>query len=337
MKKMIIKLLTVFFLSFSIMGCAKPENKTNEKIVLNDHLNREVVLDKPAETIVSTYYITTTTLIALDAQEQLVGVEMKADERDIYKLAAPEILSLPAMGNKKNFNIEECAKLNPDLVVLPMGLKEYVSQLEKLNIPVLVINPETMDNFLSGVELLAKASGHEERAQQLLADYQRISSIVDNKTSGVQDEKRVYFSSGNSILRAASSDMFQNELIQAARGSSVTSDIEGMNWSEISAEALLQMNPSYVFVENHADSLINEFSQDERFATIEAVKNQQVYSFPSSIDTWDTPSPTSILGIYWMSSILYPDLIDMEEVESEAVAFYKKYFNLEVSAEQLGI
>lgn len=335
--KKLVSLFCVLSMIFVIGGCTKEEVKEPSEIVLKDHLNREVILEKPAKTIVSSYYIPTTTLIALGAEDQLVGVEMKANEREIYQLAAPQLLDLPAMGNKKNFNIEECAKLQPDLVILPMSLKDYVAQLEELDIAVVVLNPETMDGFWDSVALLGKASGHDKKAKELHSYYEEQLSNIDEALEEVDVNKNVYFSSGSDLLMSATSTMFQSEIIKKAKGINIVDDLEGGNWSAIAAETLIKENPSYIFVENNSSSYIESLYQDARFNGLDAFKNKQVYTFPSNIDTWDTPAPSSILGIMWMSSILYPEMIDMEMVKEEAISFYDNFFGIEVSEEQLGL
>lgn len=307
------------------------------QIILTDHIGREVTLAKPAETIVSCYYISTTTLIALGAEDQLVGVEMKAEERELYKLAAPEVVMLPAMGNKKNFNLEECAKLNPELVVLPMGLKDYASQLEELEIPAVVVNPENRESFLDMVAMLGKAAGHEETAESILSYYNKVQKDVAEKLGDITALRQVYFASGDDVLRSATAEMFQYEVVTAAGGEAVFSELSGNGWTEISAEQLHLFDPEYIFMENRSEEKVAEVLGDSAYASLHAVENGNVFAFPSKIETWDTPGASSVLGILWMSSVLYPEKISMDEVAEEAAAFYQKFFDIEVTAEQLGL
>ena len=51
-------------------------------------------------------------MIALGLDDKLVGVEAKADKRNIYKLSAPELTSLPSVGTAKEFDLEGCAALS---------------------------------------------------------------------------------------------------------------------------------------------------------------------------------------------------------------------------------
>ena len=48
----------------------------------------------------------------------------KADSRPIYAMSAPELLALPDVGTAKEFNMEGCIALEPDLVILPARLRD---------------------------------------------------------------------------------------------------------------------------------------------------------------------------------------------------------------------
>lgn len=52
-------------------------------------------------------------------QDELVGVEAKADKRTLYSLSAPELQSLPSIGTAKEFDLEGCAALTPTLSSCP--------------------------------------------------------------------------------------------------------------------------------------------------------------------------------------------------------------------------
>lgn len=52
-------------------------SQQDSQIVLTDQAGREVVLDHPAQTVVSCYYITTYATIALGVQDRVVGLEKR--------------------------------------------------------------------------------------------------------------------------------------------------------------------------------------------------------------------------------------------------------------------
>ena len=305
---------------------------TSEKtgISFTDHAGRTVTLDEPAEKVVSVYYLSTSLLAAIGAEDKIVGIEMKADTRALYKEAFPEFLELPAVGSGKGVNVEETAALEPDLVVLPISLKDSAEQFEQLDIPVAVINPETMDTFLETVDFLGMATGCEEKARQLIAYYKEVMEDVSERTANLEDKPSVYIA-GSDMLHTAGSGMYQNDLIEMAGGVNVAASIEDSQWADISAEQLVTWNPDKIYLVSYSDYTRDEFVSDERFASLDAVKNADscVTVFPGELEPWDYPTASSVLGILWLANQLHPDVVTAEEVETATAEFYQTYFGIE--------
>ena len=78
-------------------------------LTVKDQLGNEVTLEHAAERIVSGYYISSSTCIALGLKDKLVATEEKIDKRPIYKLAAPELIgNVGNVGSAKAFDLEAC-------------------------------------------------------------------------------------------------------------------------------------------------------------------------------------------------------------------------------------
>lgn len=75
----------------------------------------------------------------------------------------------------------------------------------------------------------------------------------------------------------------------------------------------------------YGQSLPKDILKDRGLAMVKAVSGRQVYTFPSYIDSWDLPSPESILGIMWLANILYPGEIEFD-MEKEAKGFYTRFY-----------
>ena len=99
------------------------QSQQSSDIVLTDQAGREVTLEGPAQTLVSCYYITSYATIALGVDDR-VGLENKPESRPIYQMAAPELLEQASVGSLKEFNVEACAALDPDLVIMPLKLQD---------------------------------------------------------------------------------------------------------------------------------------------------------------------------------------------------------------------
>ncbi len=327
MKKMM-KMLTILCLCFSLVACGNSQTETTGSFTIEDQAGREITFEEPAETAASGYYIATTTLIGLGCEDALVGVEMKADTRKIYSEAAPQVLDLPALGNKKSFNVEECAAADPDVVFLPVSLKDYVDQLEDLDIKVILLNPETEESYVEAVEIIAKVMGKEDISEKYFSYREELLK----KYIKEQDEKQSVYFAGSNILEAAGSDMFQSELISDAQGSYVFEDSlkEISTWQTINVEELIKADPAYIFIEQGGIT-IDDVLNDPALSELTAVKNNQVYIFPSDLETWDTPNLSSCLGTLWMYAILYPEAVSMEDVAKEANAFYQQFYDFDAA------
>lgn len=333
MKKWI-KLCMIFCMTLSLAACGeskkKQESPKNEGFTIVDQAGRKVHFEQPAHKVVSAYYISTSTIIGLGKKDTLVGVEMKADTRAIYKQAAPKVSKLPAMGNKKSFNVEACAKANPDVVFLPIALESYVSKLEKLDMKVVLLQPETSQSYDEAVQLIAKILGAEKQADAYSA-YRK--KLYDTYIKKVDQKKRVYMA-GSQLLEGAGKDMFQNDLL--ARAQAINAYQEGgKGWSEIGKETLLKMNPDVVFLEQ-GEANSSELMKEAAFAHMKAVQDKQVYTFPSTLETWDTPNLSSCLGVLWAYATLYPDRLSLQDVKKEAVKFYQTFYDIDVDPDSFG-
>ena len=318
---------------------SKTETLSEEEtgaITVTDQSGRKVTLDAPAERIVSSYYISTALLIALGCENKLAGIEMKGDTRPLYQMAAPQLLELPAVGSGKGINIEETAALDPDVVILPKRLEESAAAFEALEIPVVIVNPETQDEFEDCVALLAEITGTEATGEELLNYCHEKMEFASQLTKDAE-KPSVYLASGSDYLSTCTSKMYQNDLITMAGGTSVSAELEDNYWAAVSAEQLAAWNPDYIFAVSYAEYGLDSFTESEALAEVEAVKKEQVFTFPSKIEAWDYPTPSSVLGVLWLTHVLHPDLYSEEEYKEEATEFYQKFFDISVSDEDLGL
>lgn len=337
MKKKLLLLVLVFVMAVTT-ACGNTGNKETDKqgqeqqeqaiaypITVTDQLGREVVIEEKPETIVSGYYISTSLLIALGQKDKLVGVEAKAGSRPIYSLSAPEIIELPNVGTAKEFDLEGCAALNPDLVILPAKLKDVIPSLEQLGITVLAVKPEDQDLLEAAVEFLGKATDSVKKADELL---QYIDTKMDELEKALNGTSRpkVYMAGNSSLLSTAGPAMYQNSLMVNAGGENVAKDLTDNYWAEISYEQLLTWNPEYIVLAADADYTVESVIADPNLAECDAVVNGQVYQFPSDIESWDSPVPGSVLGNLWLASVLHPEQYPAGQYEQAAADFYETFY-----------
>ena len=296
-------------------------------VTVTDQAGREVTIEKEPSSIVSGYYISSSLLIALGLKDKIVGIEAKADKRPIYKLAAPELTELPNVGTAKEFNLETCAALSPDLVILPMKLKDAAQSLTDLGITVLLVNPESQDLLTEMINTIATATNTNSEAAKLLAYIDSQKDMLTSALSGVEPES-VYLAGNSSFLSTAGPSMYQSSIIELAGGKNAADSITDTYWAEISYEQLLAWDPSYIIIASDAEYTVDDVMNDPNLAECTAVKNSHVYAIPGDVEALDSPVPAGILASVWLAGILHPDQVSTDTYTTEMTNYYETFYGI---------
>ncbi len=322
-------ILMIFATLFAFVACT-PEQPPVGDVVVTDQAGRTVVIQKEPQRIVSGYYITTSLLIALELKDKIVGVENQAYKREIYSISAPNLLDLPGLGTVKEFDIEGCLALDPDLVILPLKLKTTAQRLEELGVDVIVVNPESQTLVAEMISLVGKATNTQNKASELLdfisAQTNRLSLLLSNVT-----KPKVYLAGNSNMLSTAGNAMYQADMIRLAGGTNVANQIDDTYWATISYEQLLVWDPEYIIIAADANYTVQDVLTNPNISNCNAIKNGKVFKLPSKAEAWDSPVPGGILGAVWLSSILHPDLCK-ESITNDIIdEFYEKFYGFKYS------
>lgn len=294
-------------------------------ITLTDQAGRTVTLEQPAESIVSCYYISTYATIALGLKDKIVGLENKADTRALYALAAPELPELTQVGTLKELNVEAVAALEPDLVIMPQKLIDNAQTLEDLGITVMIVNPETQEGLETMLTLIGEACGASDQAQAL-TDYNHTQLERAAEMTADLEKPSVCLLGNSSYLSVAPAAMYQNDLIEQAGDVNAAASIEEDYWADVSYETLLALAPEVLVIPSAASYTAEDVMNDPQLADLPAVQNGAVYTMPQGLDEWDSPTPSGILGVLWLTSVLHPEAYPFEEFTADAQAFYQTFY-----------
>ena len=348
MKKFLSFLLTVIMLlGFAACGQTHQTDATNPAtteaavpettvalshypVTVTDHAGREVVIEEAPQKLVSCYYITTSLLMALDLDDKLVGIENEPELRPIYKLSNPNLLELPWVGTAKMLDLETCAALDPDLVILPLRLKDSAPMLEDLGIDVLLVNPESQDLLIEMIQMVAAACDRVEAADTLLTFLSAQESYLNSLLADV-DEPKVYLSGNSNFLSTAGSAMYQADMISLAGGSNVAAELPDAYWAEIDYEQLLAWNPDYIIMASSAKYTVDDVRNDPNLADCAAVVNGNIYQIPADAESWDSPVPGSILGALWLANVLHPEQLTDTDCAAIMDDYYETFYHFTYS------
>ena len=343
--KKLISLLLVLAMVLSFAACSQPDNQESfatepmeetapaateapgyYPITVTDQAGREVTLLQEPQRIITAYYITSSLLIALDLEERIVGIENNPEKRAIYGFSAPALLELPQIGTAKELDMEAVMALEPDLLVLPMKLKNAVPTLEELGLTVLIVDPEDQERVNGMIRLVGQAANRNELAENLL---NWISSQQAFLGEQLADEQlpTVYLAGNSSMLKTAGDAMYQADMIRLAGGANVAGAIGDTYWAEIDYEQLLAWDPEYIILAAEATYTVEDVLTDPNLADCRAVVSGNVYRLPNRTEAWDSPVPGSILGALWLANILHPQTISEAECTARMNEFYETFYH----------
>lgn len=312
--KNLIILLLIIALSFSLTACSKEDNsaktsneaegngetvKSQFPLTITDFLGREITIEKEPERIVSLVPSVTELIFAVGAGDRVVGVT----DYDTYP---EEVKDLPKVGGVKGPNIELITAQEPDIVFAStLSGKEEMETLEKMGIPVLVIEAKSIDNIYESIEILGKITNKEEKAQTIVNEMKSKIQEISNK---VKDRPKIKVFplidiNGN---WTAGSGTFIHELINLAGGQNIAEDTEG--WVQYSIEELVRKNPDAIIMPSYAGD-VETIKNMEGYKETNAVKNNNIYVV-SNDDIISKPSNRIVLGLEEIAKFLHPEVFN---------------------------
>lgn len=208
-----------------------------EEIRFTDARGKEIVLNQPAERIISLYSAHTENLFALGAGSRLIG----GSNSEVYP---EEATYLPVYHYRED--PEKVIAAMPDLVLVrPMidrVAPEYIEALERAGLTVASLYPDTAEEFDGYIRTLALITGTQQQAEILLADRQMRIDAISEKIKGTEPVK-VFFETSADPLRTLTSDALAAVSVALAGGELIATDADpnpGSSMVEYPIEKLLE-------------------------------------------------------------------------------------------------
>lgn len=243
-------------------------------------------------------------------------------------------------GGSSNMNIEELAKVDPQIVIdvgeTKVGLAEEMDSIEaQTSIPVVHISADflSMDKTY---ETLGSLLGMEEEAavlSQYCADaYQRSLDIMeqvgDNKTS-------VLYCLGDLGCNVICRNSYHSAVLDLLTDNLavVNNPTSKGTGNEVGMEQIYLWNPEVIFF---APNSIFPFVDEEAgWSELTAIKTGRYYEVPYGIYNWMgfPPSVQRYIGMVWMAKILYPEYATYDLYE-EVQTFYQLFFHCSITQAQ---
>ena len=256
--------------------------------------------------------------------------------------------NLPNFGMGDAINYEAVIAANPTIALNCGKINDaMVSDCDALSkslgIPVIAVDNE-LNNSAEAFRFMGELLGVEDHAEELAEYSEKIFTDIASLADIPEDEKvSVYFGNGEDSLETAPRGSQHAQILDAVNVTNVA-DLELGDGSrvQISAEQLLAWNPDVIVVngEPKADKSGNSAAEDilsnPDYASLKAVQDNKVYGTPNAPFSWvDRPAgPNSLIGMRWLSAVVYPEYIKCD-VNEEIREFFNLFYHVDLSDEQL--
>ena len=298
-----------------------------------DMMGRKVILPDQIERVVTTYKPATQFVLSLQAGNKLKAVPIQTENQKLFMKLNPELAELPQVGSRRNgVNIETIASVNPDLVIL-YPHRDALDTAEKLKlqgIQSIIINPESLSKIRETTNLLASILNKEEQGEKIIDAYNRIETLTARSSQiKTETKKQIYFASSE-LTSSVGANMMQTSLIENAGAVNPAADLKS-GFLNISAERLIEWNPDLIIVSQFFNENLVELSEEPKFQALKAFKNGDIYRFPSQLEPWDFPSPSSYIAQLWLAVKTYPEKYEDLDYEAEVQHFYESLYDMSFS------
>lgn len=286
--------VSIFFLVvFSFLQAA------DAKLHIDD-MERRVDIPSHPKRIVSLAPSITETLFALDLDREIVGVTTLSD----YPEAAR---SKPRVGTFVNISLERVVSLNPDLVIgtADGNRKETVAQLERLGIPVYVVNPKSCEGIFHAIIDIGEITGKKQRAEEVVTELRKRIDHIALSLEGLS-RPRVFLQIGVRPIVSVGGGTIHNELIHRSGGVNIYGDVT-VSYPRCGIEDIVARKPDVIIVSSMKEGGDFPGIRDgwKRWGPIPAVRTGRIHIINS--DLIDHASPRIVDGLERMAEIIHPD------------------------------
>jgi iron complex transport system substrate-binding protein len=298
-KLKVITILTILILVFSSkVSYSQPLSAT-------DATGFTLNLSQPPNRIISLAPGNTEILFALGLNDKIVGVTTYCDEPS-------EALEKEKIGNVTEIDLEKILTLQPDLILASsLTPEETVIRLHELGLPVFTLKSETIEQVIEDMTKVSVLSGAEASGSTIVKTMKDNLKKINDLAQSIPDYQKplVFHIIWHDPIWIAGNNTFINEFITLAGGKNLAEDIQG--YSTIDFEEILRRNPSIITViENHGKNEENQLYQfvtkDNRFQTVDAVKNNRVYTIDSNLVS--RPGPRVVAALQCFAQIIHPEI-----------------------------
>ncbi|MGI8650055.1 MAG: ABC transporter substrate-binding protein [Rubrobacter sp.] len=261
-------------------------------LTVTDSANREVKIDEEPENISSMAPRVTETLFAVEAEDKVVGVTTSDDYPE-------EVSEIETVGDYSEINIEKVLALDTDLLFVSFDTTaERADELqEQTNAEVVVVDPGSLDEVLSSIELIGRAAGEPEAGRELSRELDEIEEAVAG-----EPEPTVFYEVFGEPLQTVGPGSFIDDTTNVAGGENIAADTNEA-YPTYSAETVIERDPDFYLVGSFSGTTPGTVAERPGFSELGAVTRDQVVVIDD--DLISRPGPRIVDGVRQVAEAIH--------------------------------
>lgn len=332
----------------SAVQAGSSSNDAAKTVVFKDSAGREVEVPAHIDRVVPSGHTATQVLITV-APDKLVGIsqEFTADQTK-YLVNLPDT-DLPvlgaAFGHKGSLNKEAVAATGAQVLVdtgeYKEGIKEDLDALqEQLGIPCVFIETK-LDEWPDAYRRLGELLGVQERAEELASycqqAYDQVTEVMEDMPAS--ERARVLYCVGPTGTNVLARGSFQSNVVDmlADNVAVVDSPAGSGAGNESNLEQIATWDPEVILF--GADSVAAGVLDDPAWQTLTAMQQGSYHKVPNIPYVWlnNPPTVNQILGMQWLSRVLYPERFEGKgDAYDAAKSYYKTFYGYDLTQDEYG-
>ena len=329
------------------------DSAKSSTITITDHADRQVEVPSEINRIVvcDIFPIPSVLAVFFDSAEKIVGMpepSKTAAENGLLGELYPEILKAETgFIDGSNVNMEELAKLKPDVVFYSASSPELGDQLTNAGFAAVAISVnkwdydciETLNNW---IDLLSQIFPDSDKAEAVKNRSNEIYELVNSRVKDIPEDERAkaffLFQYSDTTLMTSGRQFFGQWWADAIGAVNVAEELSTDNSAPVNMEQVYAWNPDLIFITNfntyYPDDLYNNTVEGYDWSAVDAVKNKRVYKMPLGMYRSYTPGADCPVTLLWMAKTAYPEKFEDVDVIKEAKDYYDEVFGIKLTDDQ---
>lgn len=303
--------------------------------VIEDVAGNKIEIADNVQRIADLWNANNQIVLLLGGMDKVVATTNYIHDHPWFAEVYPKIKTVTALGNGRDLQTEELLGTQPDVVILPS--QNMVDEVNRAGLKGVLAIFKDFDGLKKTVRLTADIIGGDAKniAEEYIKELEGNIAFIKERTKHLTESEKpvVMHITGNENLTVVDGGKsIIGAWTRQAGGRSAFPELDSA--VEVGLEEVIKVNPDVITVGGpNAARAVTEIKQSPRWQSISAVKNNRIFVNPMGTFLWDRYSAEEPLQVLWAARVFHPDLFKDLDMVEKTQAFYKKYYNYDLSKE----